>query len=1096
MKSNFTAILTLCVLMIIGAALIPKIDVSNEPRPEQGKTLNIRFDWPGANAKVVEQNATSRIEGLVASVAGVDNVSSISRFGGGEVTVVLKKEADVSSVKFEIASLIKNTYKKLPQKVTYPFLSGGEVVRSESFKDKADRVLEYQINANKDNEQILEYVKTHVKPVIEKLDGVHDVYLRGGTSKYIEISYDPNKVISCGITPNDVANAIQSYLGTECFVGDVITRNKRGDKIRRSLYLATSKEGKRLEDMPIKTVDNSVISLNNLATFEYKHELPESYYRVNGMNTIYLTVNREPDANMMNTSSRVKETVEKFNADKKNGLFMSVVYDEVEVKMKDLTELVWQSLISLAILLVFVWLTKREWKYLVIISVTLMANILLAVIAYWFFDIRLHPYSLAGITVSLGLIIDASIVMTDHYSYYRNRKSALAITAALLTTVGALIVIFFMPEQVKHDLKDFTWVVIINLTLALLVAIFFVPALVDSLSYNSKNISRIPRKRMTMGWKRFYSGYVRFTQRFKWIYIVLLIMAFGIPFYALPDKVGAEANPYVQNVETKWYEDLYNNTLGSRFFQMTLKGPLSNIFGGSMRLFANSLNGENRYKRPDDKILYIRAQMPLGGTAAELNEKVEILEQFLSKFKEIKRFETQVSQWGAYIQVEFTDEAKNTGFPYILERKVIGKVITIGGADWMTYGISERGFSNSLNLSHRQNHIKIAGYDYDRLYRYAEDIVKKLRKNNRVQDIVIKVPDESSYYGDSDENDEFFMQYDREKLALYNVSLPYVYYSLQGLLSSHDIGRYEDENMSANVKLSSVMNNKFDLWQLQNSYIKVGDTDMHLSNFMDISRRVANNKIPKKNQEYILSVDFNILGSYTYINNYMQEITQELNAKFPVGFRCLEDHYWGRNDESTQYWLILLVVTIIFFLCAILFESLRLPLVIIVNIPISLIGTFLVFYFTGVDFGSGGFASLVLLCGLVVNSGIYILNEYRNMCNAAEKKGLEIDKLRLYVKAYNHKIVPVFLTTISTMMGLLPFLMYAEHQKFWFSFAVGSLGGLLFSIISLVFVMPIFMKLHLNFVPAVKGKRGIRMPKIMKKIIKRKGKAEENITDN
>ena len=158
--------------------------------------------------------------------------------------------------------------------------------------------------------------------------------------------------------------------------------------------------------------------------------------------------------------------------------------------MKDLTELVWQSLISLAILLVFVWLTKREWKYLVIISVTLMANILLAVIAYWFFDIRLHPYSLAGITVSLGLIIDASIVMTDHYSYYRNRKSALAITAALLTTVGALIVIFFMPEQVKHDLKDFTWVVIINLTLALLVAIFFVPALVDSLLASISTVTK------------------------------------------------------------------------------------------------------------------------------------------------------------------------------------------------------------------------------------------------------------------------------------------------------------------------------------------------------------------------------------------------------------------------------------------------------------------------------------------------------------------------------------------------------------------------------------------------------------------------------
>ena len=63
--------------------------------------------------------------------------------------------------------------------------------------------------------------------------------------------------------------------------------------------------------------------------------------------------------------------------------------------------------------------------------------------------------------------------------------------------------------------------------------------------------------------------------------------------------------------------------------------------------------------------------------------------------------------------MEFKDEYRDTSFPYVLESKVIGKVISIGGADWSTYGVSERGFSNSLNLQYRSNRIEIAGYNYN-----------------------------------------------------------------------------------------------------------------------------------------------------------------------------------------------------------------------------------------------------------------------------------------------------------------------------------------------------------------------------------------------
>ena len=129
--SPFSLLLTLVILMVIGAALIPLVDVGASPKPRQGKTLTISYSWRNASPKVVEQEVTSKIEGLVSAVKGVGEVSSVSNFGSGRVTVVLKKEADVSAVKFEISSLLKQVRKKLPEDVSYPVLSGGEVVNED-----------------------------------------------------------------------------------------------------------------------------------------------------------------------------------------------------------------------------------------------------------------------------------------------------------------------------------------------------------------------------------------------------------------------------------------------------------------------------------------------------------------------------------------------------------------------------------------------------------------------------------------------------------------------------------------------------------------------------------------------------------------------------------------------------------------------------------------------------------------------------------------------------------------------------------------------------------------------------------------------------
>ena len=186
----------------------------------------------------------------------------------------------------------------------------------------------------------------------------------------------------------------------------------------------------------------------------------------------------------------------------------------------------------------------------------------------------------------------------------------------------------------------------------------------------------------------------------------------------------------------------------------------------------------------------------------------------------------------------------------------------------------------------------------------------------------------------------------------------------------------------------------------------------------------------------------------------MKKELETFNAQLPMGYFAEDEQEswsWGKKDNK-QYALLLVVIAIIFFTTSILFNSLKQPLAIIFVIPISYIGVFLTFYLFELNFDQGGFASFVLLCGITVNASIYILNEY----NAVRLRYRTLDPVRAFVKAWNAKIVPIFLTVVSTILGFIPFMVGTGKEAFWFPLSAGTIGGLLMSILGIFIFLPVF----------------------------------------
>ena len=795
--------------------------------------------------------------------------------------------------------------------------------------------------------------------------------------------------------------------------------------------------------------DGKIIRLDELVTVARMEEAPQSYYRINGLNSIYMSVTAVETANQLQLSNEVMQEMEVIRLTLPPGYEVHTSYDATEYIREELNKIYFRTGLTVLILLVFVWIITLNLKYLLLIVTSLAINISVAVIFYYLFGLEMQLYSLAGITVSLNLVIDSTIVMTDHILHRRNLKAFMSVLAATLTTMGALVIIFFLDEKIRLNLQDFAAVVIINLAVSLFVALFFVPAMIDRIKLVKRQSvkrwvrSHIRIRRLTVYFTHFYQLLIRFLLRWRVAVCILLLLGFGLPVFLLPEKLEGEG---------KWIER-YNKTLGSSTYKEKVKPVVDKALGGSLRLFVQKVYEGSYFSRNEEVVLYANANLPNGSTLEQMNTLVKRVETYLSGFKEIKQFHASVyNARRANLQIYFKKEYQHSGFPYTLKANLIGKVSELGGGSWDVYGLQDQGFSNDVRESAGSYRIKMYGYNYDELYAWAEKLKEVLLSHRRIKEVFIK--SEFSWW--KDDYQEFYFNLNKERMAQEGINAQHLFSAIQPIFGKNmQVGSVVTESGTESIRLSSRQSHDYDVWAMQFfPYGVDGGKHYKLSELATVEKGQMPQQIAKENQQYRLCLQYEYIGSYEQGNKIQKRDLEEFNKLLPMGYTAESDSQswsWGKKDNK-QYLLLLVVIAIIFFTTSILFNSLKQPLAIIFVIPVSYIGVFLTFYWFRLNFDQGGFASFVLLCGITVNASIYILNEY----NSIRSRFPRLSMLRAYTKAWNAKILPIFLTVVSTILGFIPFMVGTDKEAFWFPLAAGTIGGLVMSIIGIFFFLPVF----------------------------------------
>ena len=1059
--SAFTLIVAFVCVALVGLALVPLLPVKLNPsRTLPGFT--VRFSMPGTSARVVEMTATSKLEAMLARVKGIRGIYSTSGNGWGSISVNLDKHVDAAVARFEASTIIRQTWPELPDGVSYPYIqmqSPGQSSQSP--------FMTFTINAPATPVLIQQYAEEHIKTRLAQLSGIYKINLSGATPMEWRLEYDSEQLRTLGISTDDIREAVRSHYQKE-FMGTYDVEQGASDKQWIRLALVPEFENKNFDPenrdfdagrIQVKMKDGRIIGLNELVKVSRVEEQPQSYYRINGLNSIYLSVVAEETANQLALSKEVKAYMDGIRSLLPAGYEIHTSYDATEFIQEELSKIYLRTGVTVAILLLFVLLITFSPKYLFLIVVSLSVNIAIAVIFYYAFGLEMQLYSLAGITVSLNLVIDNTIVMSDHYLRRGNRKVFMSVLAATLTTIGALAIIFFLDEKIRLNLQDFAAVVIINLGVSLLVALLFVPSLIDKIGLERRKKTSLSKLGRRMGsvrpfmWIRskmrrvpvyfscFYGWLIRILCRWRVAVCILLLLAFGLPVFLLPEKMKGD---------DKWAE-VYNKTLGTSTYKEKVKPVVDKALGGTLRLFVQKVYEGSYFTRNEEVVLHANANLPNGSTLEQMNTLVKKMETYLSEFKEIRQFQTSVeSARRASIHIYFTKEHQKSGFPYTLKANMIGKALQLGGGDWSIYGLQDQGFSNNVREHAGSFRVKMYGYNYDELYAQAEKLKEKLLSHRRIREVTIG----SDFSWWKDDYMEFYFNLDKRRMAEEGIGAGRLFSAIRPVYGRNmEIGSVVTEEGTEKIKLSSRQSEERDVWAMQYYPFEAGGKEYKLSELATVEKGQMPQEVAKENQQYRLCLQYEYIGSSEQGNKLLKKDLEEFNGLLPMGYTAQsEENNWSWGGKGNkQYRLLLIVIAIIFFITSILFNSLKQPLAIIFVIPVSYIGVFLTFYWFKLNFDQGGFASFVLLCGITVNASIYILNEY----NSIRKRLPRLSPLRAYVKAWNTKVIPIFLTVASTILGFIPFMVGAEKEGFWFPLAAGTIGGLIMSVIGVFIFLPV-----------------------------------------
>jgi len=348
--------------------------------------------------------------------------------------------------------------------------------------------------------------------------------------------------------------------------------------------------------------------------------------------------------------------------------------------------------------------------------------------------------------------------------------------------------------------------------------------------------------------------------------------------------------------------------------------------------------------------------------------------------------------------------------------------------------------------------ITVQGYNYERVRDIAEDLGSRLLRIARVQDVDTNA---TSGWFTRDRAAEFVIDLDRTALARHDVSVQTVISGINSFVggtgsrsgSSIKIG---GDELRYSVKVRDAED--VDVVALREAILPLpGGRGLRLGDVMTIESREVLSRIHREDQQYHRTVAYEFRGPPKLGDIYHDRIIT--STEVPPGYLVkADDRYYWSTEERNQIFLVLLIsVLLIYMVTAALFESLRQPLCVLLTVPMALIGVFMIFFYSGATFTREAYIGVIMMGGIVVNGAILLVDHVNRV-----RATTDLPLTDAIIKGTLERVRPILMTTVTTVLGLLPLVLYSESAdaNIWNALGFALIGGLLSSTVFVLTTTP------------------------------------------
>lgn len=995
---------TMAVLVFVVLGFYSMTMLTMEMMPEMELSMALVYtSYPNVGSEEVENLVTKPIENAISSVSGVSSVTSQSSEGTSMVMVEFSNNTDMDQAVIDMEKNIDMFEAYLPENAETPMVMKLDT----SMMPAAMLSVSYE---GYDLIQTKQFIDDNIVNKLEAVDGVASVNVSGAQDKQIEVVIDPQKVFGYNMTLSDVVTAI-AYQNQDAPAG---TTEAMG-KSMSVKTLGKFKDVKEIETVPLITNLGQVIYIRDIATVKEDYSDATTYARLNDSNAISISITAESDANTVDVVNGILKVLDEGMDNYPNFSYNMTMEQAsyIEDSISSVAEnAVVGCLLAIFILLLFLGSIKTS----LIIGISMPISVVTTFIGMYFSGMTLNVVSLGGLALGVGMLVDNAVVVLENIFRRRDElgedaktasilgsKEVIApVVASVLTTCIVYLPILFIDNMMAVMFKQLAFSIIFSQGASLLVTFLLLPMMSSRIKDTKERNTKLD----------------------------FILKPFEKLMFFLYKK----------------YEILLLWCLSHR----------KKVFGAiGIAVFISIVFllqlGMTLMPASDEGVISISMELPNGSSLEESDEMCKNIENIVKENESVKDVFATVGSGGmtsmlggsssnmATITVTLDDNRRKTTEDVVQE--IREQIINIPGAI-----ISVEASSTSMSMSSDEIEFQFSGNDDGKLEDFLIKAEEVLASIEGIEETSTSI---------TSKKQEVKIHIDPGKAAHYGMNTAVVSNFVRGALDGTTAAQYTEDGSEYDIIVQYPDDYVADYNQLKNLQIKTTTGQwVALSDIADVNIENTSTTLTRIDQKRVVTLTGKMYGTdMGTVNSQFTKKIEEVGLPEGITFITSGTYEIMIDAMGSLLLAILLGILLMYMVMAAQFESIKLPFIILMTIPLAIIGVVLSLVITWSPLSVVGCIGILMLMGIIVNNAIVLID----FVKVAKEAHPDWNRTQILVYAGKTRMRPILMTSLTSILGFLPMAVStASGSEMMRPLATVLVGGLLVGTLLTLFVIPVF----------------------------------------